>query len=193
MIGLLNEATAIGHAIQTVARPDAALPTPLIAVDQAEELFAAADAEESRRFVDLITRVLDPERSVQRQDAPKLNAPPILLWTIRADSLDALLHAADVAGLKPPQPFLLPPIPRDAYREIIEVPIAVANQAGMRVAIDPLLTDALVKASTGADARCYGALSAACGPTTPTTGKLGSLPAKPAATRHYQGLHDGEQ
>src|SRR5262249_41182061 len=80
-----------------------------IAVDQAEELFAAADAEESRRFVDLIARILDPERSAQRPDAPKLDAPPILLWTIPADSLDALLAAADAARLTPPQPFLLPP------------------------------------------------------------------------------------
>jgi hypothetical protein len=185
VIGLLNEATAIGHAIQTVARPDASLPTPLIAVDQAEELFAAADAEESHRFIDLIARILDPERSAQRPDVPKLEAPPILLWTIRADSLDAMLHAADVAGLKPPQPFLLPPIPRDAYREIIEAPIAVANQAGMRIAIDPLLTDALVKASTGAGRPTSTGLHAAPA--------HGGEPVGPSGEPHARQLHVGRR
>jgi hypothetical protein len=116
------------------------MASPLTAVDQAEELFAAGDDEESRLFIDLFARILDPAPSARRLGAPKLDASPILLWTIRADSLDGMLHAADVAGLKAPQPFLLPPIPRDAYREIIEAPIAVANQAGMRVSIDPALT-----------------------------------------------------
>jgi formylglycine-generating enzyme required for sulfatase activity len=75
-----------------------------------------------------------------------------LIWTIRGDSVDALLHATDGAGLRAPQTLLLPPIPREAYREIIEAPLVVANHAGMRIAIDPLLVDALVEASRGADA-----------------------------------------
>lgn len=66
--------------------------------------------------------------------------------------MDALLHATGSAGLKPPALFPLPPIPRDAYRDIIETPLAVANAAGMKLDIDPLLVDALVVKSTGADA-----------------------------------------
>ena len=152
LVGLINEATAIGQAMQMVARPGAPAPTPLIAVDQAEELFAASDQEESRRFLDIVARVLDPERITERPSAARLAAAPVLIWTIRADSLDTLLHATDAARLKPPLAFLLPPIPRENYREIIESPLAAAGQAGMRLSIDPLLVDALVSASKGADA-----------------------------------------
>jgi len=148
---LINEAAELGLAIQRLTRPDAPIPTPLFAVDQAEELFAAADHEESQRFLYLVASILAPERRSQSA-ATRLVTPPLFLWTIRADSVDTLLHATDDAGLKAPQPFLLPPIPRDAYREIIEAPITVANQAGMRVSIDPLLVNALVESATGGDA-----------------------------------------
>ena len=151
-LALINAATAIGHDIQRLGRPDAPVPTPLFAVDQAEELFGPADYEESQRFLQLIARVLAPERQAEVPSITRLSTPPLFIWTIRADSLDALLHATDKSGLKAPQPFLLPPIPRDAYREIIEAPLAVAYQAGMRVSIDPLLVDTLVESSTGADA-----------------------------------------
>ena len=151
LVALINEATAIGHTIHSVARPDAPLPTPVIAVDQAEELFAAADHAESDRFRDILARVLDPERSKKRPGAV-LDTPPLFVWTLRADSLDALMHAANSAGIKPPQPFLLPPIPRENYREIIEQPVTIANQAGMKISIDPLLTNELIDASRGADA-----------------------------------------
>ena len=151
LVALLNEATEIGHAIQRVARPDAPVPTPIVAVDQAEELFAGADSEESLRFLALVAELLAPARQ-EGEGQARLKAPPLFVWTIRADSLDELLQATDGTGIKAPQPLLLPPIPREAYREIIEAPLAVANQAGMRMSIDPLLVDALVEASTGADA-----------------------------------------
>lgn len=148
--GLIRDATEIGHAIQRTGRPDAPAPTPLLAVDQAEELFAADDKEESSRFLAILARILagQPQAAGQQASGPA----PLVLLTIRADSLDALLHATDVAGLKPPQPFLLPPIPKDSYREIIEAPKAVANQAGMVLEIDPFLVNTLIAESVGADA-----------------------------------------
>jgi CHASE2 domain-containing sensor protein len=145
-VALINEATEIGHAAKRVAHPDAPLPTPLVAVDQAEELFATADAEENTRFLRLIAR------SMAARPGAGYLAPPIFIWTIRADSMDALLHATETAGLKPPALFPLPPVPRDAYREIIEAPLTVANQAGMRLSIDPLLVSELIARSEGADA-----------------------------------------
>ena len=147
IIGLINDAVAIGHDIQRVSRPNAPPPTPLIAVDQAEELFAPSDKEESARFLRLITGLFD----INRQTQAKFVSEPLFIWTIRADSLDLLLHQAEGGSFKP-QPFLLPPIPRDSYREIIEAPLSVANRQGMRATIDPLLTSALVEGSTGADA-----------------------------------------
>jgi len=150
-LGLINEATKLGYAVNSVARPDAQLPTPVFGVDQAEELFAVADQEESQKFLEIIARVM-AAKAQGSEEAGQLLAAPLFVWTIRADSVDALLHATERVGLRPPDLFPLPPIPRDAYREIIEAPLAVANQAGMRVTIDPLLVDALVENSSGADA-----------------------------------------
>jgi hypothetical protein len=147
LVRLINDAVQIGHEAREIADPNATPPTPLIAVDQAEELFGTDDRQESQRFLRLIARLLDPDG-----DTPALLAPPLFTWTIRADSMDALLHATGEAGLAPPELFPLPPIKRDAYREIIEAPLTVANQAGMRVSIDPLLVDELVAQSDGADA-----------------------------------------
>ena len=150
LISLINAATEIGHAVQRLANPDAPPPTPLIAIDQAEELFTTDDSEESARFLKLVAGIIDPNDNIA--DSPKLISVPKLIWTLRADSLDALLHASEAAGLKPPALFPLPPIPRDAYRGIIENPLGVANAAGMKLAIDPSLVDALVAKSAGADA-----------------------------------------
>jgi len=149
MVDLLNNAARIGQDMQQLANPDAPPPTPILAVDQVEELFAVDDETESTAFLRLLARLLMPPADVH---APRLIVPPLLIWTIRADSVDALLQAMERAGLAAPEPFLLPPIPRNAYREIITEPLAVANSAGMRLTIDPLLVNALIDASKGADA-----------------------------------------
>jgi len=149
MVDLLNNAARIGQDMQRLVNPDAPPPTPIIAVDQAEELFAVDDEAESQAFLRLLARLLTP---LADKDAPRLIAPPLLIWTIRADSLDVLLHATSRAGLATPELFPLPPIPRNAYREIITKPLEVAKGAGMRLTIDPLLVDALIKQSKGADA-----------------------------------------
>ncbi|MGA7325797.1 MAG: hypothetical protein WBX25_15240, partial [Rhodomicrobium sp.] len=146
--GLINTAIEIAHAARRLAAPDAPLPTPLIAVDQTEELFGAGDLEESTRFLKMAAGLLDPNHA----GGPKVSAAPLFVWTLRADSLDGLLQATAATGLKPPELFPLPPIPRDAYRDIIETPLEVANKAGMKLSIDPLLVDALVSKSKGADA-----------------------------------------
>lgn len=140
---LIDQATEAAQATLRLGSPDAPRPTPIIAVDQAEELFAAQDHEESSRFLKIAAGLIDPAHG---------GSPPLFLWTLRADSLDALLQATETAGLKPPALFPLPPIPRDAYRDVVETPLQVANAAGMKLTIDPLLVDALVAKSTGADA-----------------------------------------
>ena len=117
---LINAAAETAHAAQRMANPDAPPPTLLIAVDQAEELFAVSDLDESTRFLRLFASLIDPYREVE--DAQKLTIAPQLIWTLRADSMDALLHAAGAARLKPPVLFPLPPIPRDAYQDIIKDP-----------------------------------------------------------------------
>ncbi|MGD9726746.1 MAG: toll/interleukin-1 receptor domain-containing protein [Hyphomicrobiaceae bacterium] len=143
---LIMEATEIGRETQRLANPDAPPPTPVLAVDQAEELFAADDAEESRRFLTLVADLLKAGATGQSV------TPPLLIWTIRADSMDTLLRATTAHGLGAPELFPLPPIPRTSFADIINGPLAVANRAGMRLTIDPLLTQALIEASEGADA-----------------------------------------
>ena len=145
---LISDASDIGRETQRLANPDAPPPTPIIAVDQAEELFAADDAEESRRFLSLAASLIGIREGLN----VSLSTPPILIWTIRADSMDALLHATTTHGLGTPELFPLPPMPRTSFNEIINGPIAVANKAGMRLTIEPQLTQTLIDASEGADA-----------------------------------------
>jgi hypothetical protein len=92
LITLINEASLIGHDIQRVARPDAPASTPVCAVDQAEELFGGPDDEESQRFLELIARALAPDHQSSKTLGARLTTPPLFIWTIRADSLDVLLH-----------------------------------------------------------------------------------------------------
>jgi hypothetical protein len=143
---LVAEATEIGHETHRLANPDKPPPTPVLAVDQAEELFAGDHAEESQLFLSLVAS------SMGGNSATGSTTSPLFLWTIRADSMDALLKATAVHGIAAPDLFPLPPIPRTNFTEIINGPLAVGNRAGMRLTIDPLLTQKLIESSGGADA-----------------------------------------
>jgi WD40 repeat protein len=143
----INEAVALAHEVRKITVPEAPPPAPVLAVDQAEELFADADREESSRFLRILSALLSPAGQESR-----LTAPLIVLLTIRADSVDALLHATTDIGLQAPELFPLPPLGREAYRDIILKPAEVARGAGLRIAIDEDLADALVRDSDGADA-----------------------------------------
>ena len=147
LIGLLNEAIDIGQTTQRFANSDAPSPTPVIAVDQAEELFTPENREESEHFLSILAGLL--KRS---SGSLGLNSPLLIILTIRADSMDAALQMTDRVGLELPEVFQLPPIPRTAYAEIINEPLTVANRAGSRFTIDPRLTQALIEESEGADA-----------------------------------------
>ena len=148
LAALIAEATEIGRETQRLANPDAPPPMPVIAVDQAEELFAADDAEESRRFLTMLGGLMGTGAA----SGARLSPPPLFVWTIRADSMDTLLHATTAHDLGAPELFPLPPLPRTSFADIINGPVAIANRAGMRLAIDPLLTQKLIEVSDGADA-----------------------------------------
>lgn len=148
---LINDAVTIAHEIRKISNEDAGPPTPIIAVDQAEELLSNDDYAESRLFLHILgrlTRLDDAGADSRRQ----LIAPPIILLTIRADSVDELLHVGTSIGLAPPVFMPLPPISRDAYREIILRPAEVAREAGLRITVDDDLAATLVRESEGADA-----------------------------------------
>jgi hypothetical protein len=63
--------------------------SPLIAIDQGEELFAAEDVTQSNRFLDMMGYLLG---------SPPAGLDPYVLVTIRADSVDALLQRVRRSG-----------------------------------------------------------------------------------------------
>jgi WD40 repeat protein len=131
-----------------IGDPRARTPALILGIDQAEELFAPENEEESNRFLFLVAHLI--------RNAPP-DVDPFGLVTIRAESAATLFQA--IQQLEPPDtpsltdtlPPLLP-LPRTAYREIILKPLEVLARRGQRLLIEPALVDRLVDDATGADA-----------------------------------------
>jgi hypothetical protein len=117
--------------------------SPLIAIDQGEELFAAEDATQSNRFLDMMGHLLG---------SPPAGLDPYMLITIRADIVDALLQRVPTLGLVTPHTIMLPPLSLAAYRDVITKPAAVYTRQVARLDLEPELVEALVKGASGADA-----------------------------------------
>jgi hypothetical protein len=117
--------------------------SPLIAIDQGEELFAAEDAAQSNRFLDMIGHLLG---------SPPAGLDPYVLVTIRADSVDVLLQRVSALGLVTPHPIFLPPLSPAAYRDVITKPAGAYTRQVARLDLEPELVEALVKGASGADA-----------------------------------------
>jgi formylglycine-generating enzyme required for sulfatase activity len=143
LAALLAEATEIATAVRRAGVPDARAPAPLIAIDQGEELFAAENAAEGERFLELIASAL-------KEPTPDFD--PYILLTVRADSVEALLQRWPKLGLDTPRSLYLPPLSRSAYRDVILKPAAVYSDRVARLEIEPALVDTLVQDATGADA-----------------------------------------
>lgn len=107
-------------------------PAIVIAVDQAEELFRAEGAAESTKLLELL-------RALTLLETPKV----IVLFAIRSDSYDALEHAKALEGL-PQSALPLLPMPRGAYKEVIEGPARRVVEAGRKLEIEPQLTQRLL-------------------------------------------------
>ena len=121
------------------ARP----PALVVAIDQAEELFAPENEEESDRFLFLVAHLI--------HNAPP-DVDPFGLLTIRSDSAAKLFQAIDDQGLEAPDALPLLPLPQTAYRDIILKPLEVLARRGQRLLVEPVLADRLVNDATGADA-----------------------------------------
>jgi hypothetical protein len=117
--------------------------SPLIAIDQGEELFAAEDAAQSNRFLDMMGYLLG---------SPPAGLDPYVLVTIRADSVNALLQRVPTLGLVTPHTIMLPPLSPAAYRDVITKPAAVYTRQVGRLDLEPELVEALVRGAAGADA-----------------------------------------
>lgn len=115
--------------------------TPILAIDQGEELLANAPDEDLDRISRLLSRLL------------AVGSPLLGMLTIRSDMLGVLQKHATVGPLIIDDVYALPPMPRQRYALLIDGPIeqyARHVQPGARV--EPALRDELIAAADGADA-----------------------------------------
>lgn len=122
---------------------DAVAPALVLAVDQAEELFAAEDADESQRFADLLA-------GLARN--PPAGVEPFVLFAIRSDAAMQLHELLRRHEFDPPETVLLLPLPRTSYRDVILKPLELLARRGEKVTITAELVEHLVGDSRGADA-----------------------------------------
>jgi hypothetical protein len=108
-------------------------PAVVMAIDQAEELFRPDGAGEGEALLTLI-------RDLTREDAPAV----IAIFAIRSDSYDALEHAKPLEGLAQSTLPLLP-MPRGAYKDVIEGPARRYAETGNALTIEPQLTERLLE------------------------------------------------
>jgi formylglycine-generating enzyme required for sulfatase activity len=140
---LLLAFTSQAHEQRKIGDPNARPPAPIIAIDQAEELFASEDAGESQRFLLLFANLL-------RNPPPNVEAFGIM--TIRSDSAARLFQAIEDLKLETPDTLPLLPVPRTSYSDVIIKPLEMVARRGQRLTISPLLTETLIADATGADA-----------------------------------------
>jgi tetratricopeptide (TPR) repeat protein len=127
---LLDETAA---ARMTGAETKAKPPTPIFAIDQAEELFRAEGADEARPFLDLL-----------RDLAGCDELPLIVVFTIRSDSYERLQTAESLQGPRQPTLLSLPPMPKGAYAEVIKGPARRLEGTKRALKIEEALVDALL-------------------------------------------------
>ena len=143
LLDLITSATRQAHEARRIGDRGPRPPALVLAVDQAEELFAAEDAAESGRFLSLLAGLL-------RDAADTLEL--FVLATIRADSADRLLQALAAQGSDVPETLPLLPLPATSYRDVILKPIEVLARRGQRIVVEPALADRLAADAAGADA-----------------------------------------
>ena len=140
---LMAAMTAQSLEQRLISDPKARTPALILAVDQAEELFAAEDAAESERFIFLLASLIE---------APPNGVELFSIFTIRSDSAARLFQTLADAGLDLPDTLPLLPLPATSYRDVILAPLEVIARRGQRLQIDAPLVDQLVADATGADA-----------------------------------------
>jgi formylglycine-generating enzyme required for sulfatase activity len=141
--GLIAEAASHATVARRAGVPDARPPAPLLAIDQGEEMFAADNAAESQRFLEMLAEFLRE---------PPSDVDPYVLITIRADSVEKLLQRWPALGLEAPETQVLPPLSLTAYRDVIVKPAELYSQRVRRLSIEPELVGKLAQEATGADA-----------------------------------------
>src|SRR6185312_15645446 len=119
------------------------LPTLVLPVDQAEELFNADAGPESARFLDLIGQQADTD------SANRLSL--IIALTIRTDHSEALQTAPQLTNAESVAFHDLKPLPRTQFMEVITGPARRASEGGPVLRIESALVEALLADSEGSD------------------------------------------
>jgi WD40 repeat protein len=130
---LLEELVTASVKGASAAQDGSKPPTVVLAIDQAEELFRPEGAAEGGALLELV-------RDLTGGDDPAV----ITIFAIRSDSYDALEHAKPLEGLAQNALPLLP-MPRGAYKDVIEGPALRYSQAGGELTIEPQLTERLLE------------------------------------------------
>jgi WD40 repeat protein len=142
-IKLMKRAAAQALEGRRISDPNALAPALIIAVDQAEELFAPDDAEESQRFLHLLAALM-------REPTNEVDA--FVLFTVRSDSLAQLCELLAGQELETPKTLMLLALPRTSYRDVIVKPTELLARRGQILTISAPLVERLVGDATGADA-----------------------------------------
>ena len=117
------------------------LPTLVLPLDQAEELFGSDAGGEASLFLELIAGL-----------ATGGGLGLVLAVTIRTDRYQALQTAPQLAGVGTVLFDELKPMPRTQFKEVITGPAARATEGGRPLHIEPVLVDRLLDDCTeGAD------------------------------------------
>jgi formylglycine-generating enzyme required for sulfatase activity len=142
----LSEAVALlAHERASDVTDDKSLvhPSPLIAIDQGDELFAPEDVGESTRFLGMLGKMLS---------SPPAGLDAYVLITIGADTVDTLLQNVPKLGIDTPHIIALPPLSPASYRDVITKPAAVYTRQVGRLDIEPELIQTMIADAIGADA-----------------------------------------
>lgn len=111
-------------------------PTPLIAIDQAEELLSADAGPEGRQFLTMLGETLGSRAGSE---------PLIVICTIRTDRYQLLQSNLDLADVETEVFDRLKPLPPDQFRAVITGPAIRSSRAGRRVEFEPALVDLLIR------------------------------------------------
>ena len=150
--GWLLEAQRAASA-QLLSKPNQLpLPTLVLPVDQAEELFGADAGTEAPLFLKLLGGLAaDPaDKAGDNDHQGRLGL--IVAVTIRTDRFQALQEAPQLAGVGSEVFDELKPMPRTQFKEVITGPAKRATQGGRPLQIEPGLVNKLLDDCTeGAD------------------------------------------
>ena len=120
------------------------VPTLVLPIDQAEELFGADAGPQADTCLELLGALLNPKALAEM--------PIIAVTTIRADRYEAMQLASHLADVHIREFGELKPMPITEFKEVIIGPAMRASAAGLRIELEPALVSRLLADVTeGAD------------------------------------------